>query len=482
MQSQMEAKLASMSLKSPGFSASPTTRNFNLGPSRNSSGDNFLSPDSATLQGNMDAANTLAQQRAKLKATNAAHRISAPILATSGADNRNTWSSGASQLGQVAERPSSPAQEITLQPPPPGSRPKSTDFSGAANSFRTTRPSDGLDGLSPIVGDSWASMVSTPLIPMFQNNNKDQQRNGQNLDAAVNKLNDWTASARVPLMEDPKKYRRPSKASSVVSNSDQHSEDQQSGSERRGYRNVSGTNNNPNHNANNNQPGPGNWGSTLRSPALSAGIGRFNDDGGLNSGAGIGGFNMGLGSPGIGMGLPSGNMLGGMPVSPFGMNMNMLSMMGMSPEAQLLAAQMAAAGQLTPGNLQLQMAVLQQQQQQQQQQQIANQRATRSVRSPGVKSSVSGRTDKKDEEEVDPKLLEDVPAWLRSLRLHKYTPNFEGMSWRDVVILDEDQLEAKGVAALGARRKMLKTFEVVRKKMNVELPAGATTTTTTTSA
>jgi len=474
MQSQMEAKLASMSLKSPGFAASPTTRNFNLGPSRTSSGDNFLSPDSATLQCNMDAANTLAQQRAKLKASNAAHRISAPILATSGADNRNTWNSGASQLGQVAERPSSPAQEITLQPPPPGSRPKSTDFSGAANSFRAPRPSDGLDALSPIVGDSWASMVNTPLIPMFQNTNKDQQRNGQNLDAAVNKLNDWTAGNRVPLMEDPKKYRRPSKASSVVSNSEQHSEDQQSGGERRGFRNVSGTNNNPNHNVNNNQPGPGNWGSTLRSPNLSAGIGRFNGDGGLDSaGVGIGGFNVGLGSPGIGMGLPNGNMLGGMPVSPFGMNMNMLNMMGMSPEAQLLAAQMAAAGQFSP----FQMAALQQQQQH-----AANQRVTRSVRSPGVKSSISGRTDKKDEEEVDPKLLEDVAAWLRSLRLHKYTPNFEGMSWRDMVILDEAQLEAKGVAALGARRKMLKTFEIVRKKMNVEFPAGATTTTTSTSA
>jgi len=148
--------------------------------------------------------------------------------------------------------------------------------------------------------------------------------------------------------------------------------------------------------------------------------------------------------------------------------------MGMSPEAQLLAAQMAAAGQFSP----FQMAALQQQQQQH----AANQKATRSVRSPGVKSSVSGRTDKKDEEEVDPKLLEDVPAWLRSLRLHKYTPNFEGMSWRDMVILDEPQLEAKGVAALGARRKMLKTFEVVRKKLNIELPAGATTTTTTTAA
>ena len=80
---------------------------------------------------------------------------------------------------------------------------------------------------------------------------------------------------------------------------------------------------------------------------------------------------------------------------------------------------------------------------------------------------------KKDEEEVDPKLLEDVPAWLRSLRLHKYTPNFEGMNWKDMVVMDEAALEAKGVAALGARRKMLKTFEIVRKKMGIDAPASA---------
>lgn len=425
----MEAKLASMNLKSPGFAPSPTARNFNLGTTR-TSGDNFLSPDSATFQGHgsTDAAHTLAQQRAKLKASNAAHRISAPILATGSTDNRNTWASGVSQLGQVAERPSSPAQEITLQPPPPGSRPKSTDFSGVANSFR---PSDVMD--SPThMAESWASMVNTPAIPMFPQASNDQ-RGGRNLDVAVNQLSDWPGN-RVPLMDDAKKYRRPSKA-----NSDQHSEDQQNGGDRRGFRNVSGTSNIPNHNPNGSQPGPGNWGSTLRSPALSAGIGGFNIDV-MNPVAGIGGFNMGLPSPGIGMNLSPGFM--------------------MTP--QMLMDQL----------LQYQSAL------HQTQQQNVNQRVNKSTRSPGVKSSVSGRTDKKDEEEVDPKVLEDVPAWLRSLRLHKYTPNFEGMSWRDMVILDEAQLEAKGVAALGARRKMLKTFEVVRKKMNIELPAGATTTTT----
>ena len=85
-------------------------------------------------------------------------------------------------------------------------------------------------------------------------------------------------------------------------------------------------------------------------------------------------------------------------------------------------------------------------------------------------SSVGSRADTgtPKEEEVDPALLNDIPAWLRSLRLHKYTPNFEGCSWNEMVQMDEAALEAKGVAALGARRKMLKTFENVRKKMGMD--------------
>ena len=85
-------------------------------------------------------------------------------------------------------------------------------------------------------------------------------------------------------------------------------------------------------------------------------------------------------------------------------------------------------------------------------------------------------------ETVDLASLENIPEWLRCLRLQRCARNFEGMNWRDMVTLDEAQLEAKGVAALGARRKMLKTFEVVRKKMNIEFPADGTTTTANTSA
>jgi hypothetical protein len=142
------------------------------------------------------------------------------------------------------------------------------------------------------------------------------------------------------------------------------------------------------------------------------------------------------------------------PVSPFGMNMNMLSAMALSPEAQLLLAQQAGwLGMQQPMSATM------------------NHRGRNgppSGKSPLKSSSSAGGSTPKGEEDVDPALLNDIPAWLRSLRLHKYTPNFEGVKWQDMVVMDEAALEAKGVAALGARRKMLKTFELVRKKMGIE--------------
>ena len=324
------------------------------------------------------------------------------------------------------------------------------------------------DGLSPLVGDSWASMVNTPLMPMFA-----KERNpGQSLDAAAAKLNDWasgSAGPGVPLISDPpKKLNRLSKGSSALNaNSDSQNQDgHQPGQQ--APRNVSGGFRNVNNNGFGGQPG---W-NGARSPALSNASGRFGDDNGGMNGLGVGGFNVGMGAAGLGMGLPGTpgfNMaaLAGMaPMSPFNNMFNMpnLAAMGVSPE-QMLAMQMAAAGQLGQAGLGAFMGM--------QSQNSPSARSGRSsMRSPGVKSPNS-RDAKKDEEDVDPKLLDVVPGWLRSLRLHKYTPNFEGMSWKDMVAMDEAALEAKGVAALGARRKMLKTFEVVRKKMGIDPPTSA---------
>ncbi|KAJ2078113.1 Flap-structured DNA-binding and RNA-binding protein [Coemansia sp. RSA 988] len=83
-----------------------------------------------------------------------------------------------------------------------------------------------------------------------------------------------------------------------------------------------------------------------------------------------------------------------------------------------------------------------------------------------VSRSQSPAVLKPQQESVDLKLVQDIPAWLRSLRLHKYTDCFVGMDWTSVVSLSDEQLQAKGVAALGARRKMLKVFEAVLLELN----------------
>ncbi|KAF2429518.1 hypothetical protein EJ08DRAFT_273701 [Tothia fuscella] len=70
---------------------------------------------------------------------------------------------------------------------------------------------------------------------------------------------------------------------------------------------------------------------------------------------------------------------------------------------------------------------------------------------------------KPPEDPTDPSLLQDIPAWLRSLRLHKYTDNLKDLKWSELVELDDDGLEKRGVNALGARRKMLKVFEQVKE-------------------
>jgi len=81
------------------------------------------------------------------------------------------------------------------------------------------------------------------------------------------------------------------------------------------------------------------------------------------------------------------------------------------------------------------------------------------------------------EEDFDPEMLKDIPGWLRGLRLHKYTQCFDGLTWEEMVVLDDVTLEARGVAALGARRRLLRTFEHVRKRMGMEEPNSATPTT-----
>ena len=66
---------------------------------------------------------------------------------------------------------------------------------------------------------------------------------------------------------------------------------------------------------------------------------------------------------------------------------------------------------------------------------------------------------KPPEDPTDPNLLKDIPGWLRSLRLHKYTDNLKDLKWTELVELDDKALEKRGVNALGARNKMLKVWD-----------------------
>ncbi|KAI5966474.1 VTS1 [Candida pseudojiufengensis] len=59
--------------------------------------------------------------------------------------------------------------------------------------------------------------------------------------------------------------------------------------------------------------------------------------------------------------------------------------------------------------------------------------------------------------------LNNIPSWLKLLRLHKYTDFLKDIYWKDLIELNNEELEEKGVAALGARRKLLKAFEMVKE-------------------
>ncbi|KZV82186.1 hypothetical protein EXIGLDRAFT_730117, partial [Exidia glandulosa HHB12029] len=478
MQEQMEKKLTSMGLKSPGLKTPASPRSFSAQQRVSLDASAFLSADNAAVAsptggqaGDAAAAATLAQQRAKLKAN---QRMSAPGIVNQG-DRAASWGSG---LGQVAERGPSPVpsdgagsrDDGSVSPAPNSARPKSTDFTGLASSFSKSRNLDVSleDQLSPMIGGNWASMSNTPIVPIFGPKSDAPQ---QSLDAAVAaRLTQSNVNPNRPVMlDDARKFRRKSTEPGA-----------EASGEISGRRNVSGSSlGGPGWATGNN----GNLGG-LRSPALSnvSSNHRYGgmDDGGMQA-AQLAFANMaaanGMSSPNAFAAAAAMNpmmaaTLGLNPLlaSQMNMNMNMFGgnplagQFGASPEA-MLAAQMgwnAALGRGGGGG---------------------NMRAGMGMgmgggggrKGPGSAAGGSARggggggggSEKKDEEDVDPQLLNDIPAWLRSLRLHKYTPNFEGMSWRDMVMLDEAALEAKGVAALGARRKMLKTFEIVRAKMGI---------------
>ncbi|KAH8984727.1 hypothetical protein EDB92DRAFT_1950555 [Lactarius akahatsu] len=378
----------------PGF---PSARTFNTSATNRQSlafdtSSSFLSPDTANTVGNpSDAAATLAQQRAKLKAAgNAAHH-SAPVLALAesvipSAEYRLFWS----------------LRWLCLPLPDGG----------------------GLDRLSPVVGDGWANMK------MSSNNN------GQIVDLAAAKLNDLYGSSNVPRLDGPDKFRRPSKGhigdSSNGSNNgvtdssvygDGNDCDFIRGHHAPGVGRVQSDSSRDLRNG-----GGGTWYGS-QSPALSNTSGHFGgSDDGSNAMAAP---HRQAGRDRNGLNLAQLAQQNGM--NPFNMNMNMLNLaaMGVTSEGRLLAAQIAAAG----GGIRLTWA------------RRRCRLDTFSGLQGGIEAAGTGGA-KKDEEDFEPAVLND-----------------------EMVVMDEQALEAQGVAALGARRKMLKTFEVVRKKMGIDDPA-----------
>jgi len=190
---------------------------------------------------------------------------------------------------------------------------------------------------------------------------------------------------------------------------------------------------------------------------------------------------------------------GGAPVmNPF--NMAMLNQMGYSNEAQLLAVQMIMSGLVQPGALAPHKSIHQPRGSHSKPSNANNWRSpvsakypTSALRTGGLKTSglrsglrsagpksatplASAGATPKDSDDIDPELLKDIPAWLKSLRLHKYTQCFDGLTWEDMVNLDDATLEAKGVVALGARRRLLKTFDLVKRRMGMEVSTPADTT------
>ncbi|XP_056135242.1 protein Smaug homolog 1 isoform X2 [Lampris incognitus] len=62
--------------------------------------------------------------------------------------------------------------------------------------------------------------------------------------------------------------------------------------------------------------------------------------------------------------------------------------------------------------------------------------------------------------------MRDVPAWLKSLRLHKYAALFSTMTYDEMMSLTEQQLELKSVTK-GARHKIVISIQKLKERQNL---------------
>uniref|UniRef100_A0A8C4ZDM7 Protein Smaug homolog 1 n=1 Tax=Gadus morhua TaxID=8049 RepID=A0A8C4ZDM7_GADMO len=80
-----------------------------------------------------------------------------------------------------------------------------------------------------------------------------------------------------------------------------------------------------------------------------------------------------------------------------------------------------------------------------------------------IASSGSGGSETLEEEGSG---VRDVPAWLKSLRLHKYAALFSTMTYDEMMSLTEQQLESKQVTK-GARHKIVISIQKLKERQNL---------------
>jgi hypothetical protein len=390
--------MRSPGLGSGGFPSSPSV-------------NQFLAPDAAVSQETFGSPSAqLAAQRNRMKQ----NRISAP--GTLQVSEAGRFLGG--QLNDVIERGSSPGMDSNASRSPAmgagmlgagnDSRPKSTDFAGLANvppGSRSPRPNssntgnNGIVGLglpntglrspkfddqfSPMLQGSWASMMNTPMMPMFADNNAANMSQAD-LAAALGNLgiNGLGQQAGNIVLDDAAKFkRRPQNA--VVYNDDGEPIPQQQ------------------HQTRLESPRPGagfQSGGAWRSPMAQQG--EFGGNSGLQGLAGLG-LAGGMG----GIGLDAGNLAG------LGMGMGMGIGMGManiSPNPMLNSTGFAGSqGMWNSGS-----------RSRSQTERPRKSPMLRQGEKPGAGGGAGAGAGVAGENDVDERVLKDVAYWLRVLRLH----------------------------------------------------------------
>lgn len=64
---------------------------------------------------------------------------------------------------------------------------------------------------------------------------------------------------------------------------------------------------------------------------------------------------------------------------------------------------------------------------------------------------------------MDASCIADVGVWLKSLRLHKYSPLLCNLTYDELLTLDETVLESQGVTK-GARHKIVLSIKKLRER------------------